>query len=255
MMISALAKGAQILGEPRYADAARSAANFLQRTLWDESRGVLLRRYRDGEALIDGFLDDYALAILAFLDLYETRFDPAYFAMALHLAEKAIALFEDREKGGFFSTTGEAGDLVLRLKDDYDGAEPSGNSTMALALLRLARMTDRADFRQAAERTLEAFASRLTSGGAGVPQMLVALQFMLAKPREIVLAGPKDSPAMRELLTAIRRRFLPTAVLTAASEVPHPMPAIEDRPTAYVCENFACKLPTCDPSKLDELLQ
>jgi uncharacterized protein YyaL (SSP411 family) len=252
LMISAFAKGAQILDEPRYAGAARGAAGFLRSKLWDQDRGVLLRRYRDGEAAIDGFLDDYAFFALAMLDLYETNFDPADLTFAVRLAEQAIAMFEDSENGAFFSTaTWEGkGELVLRLKDDYDGAEPSGNSAMAVLLLRLARMTGRADFRRAAERTLQAFASRLNSAGAGVPQMLVAHSCAIARPMEIVLAGPQEDPSMRSMLSAIRRHFLPNAVVMMSPEAPHPMPALAGQATAYVCENYACQLPTTDVAML-----
>ncbi len=158
------------------------------------------------------------------------------------------------ENGGFFSSSAGESDLVLRLKDDYDGAEPSGNSMMALALLRLARATDRADFRETAERTLRAFASQLISAGAEVPQMLVAHAFALARPREIVLAGPPGDASMHAMLTAIRRRFLPNSVIMMADVIAKPMPAIDGRPTAYVCENYACKLPTSNLAKLEEEL-
>jgi uncharacterized protein YyaL (SSP411 family) len=251
LMISAFAKGAQVLGEDRYADAAAAAAKFVRDRLWVESRGVLLRRFRDGESAIDGFLDDYAASILGFLDLYETRFERADFEFAVRLTERAIELFEDREQGGFFSTGQGAENLVLRLKDDYDGAEPSGNSMMTMALLKLARMTDREDFRAAAGRTLEAFSSRMASGGAGVPQMLAALSLALGKPMEIVLAGPLDAA----MLAAIRRRFLPNAVVTRASESPVAMPAVGAKPTVYVCSNFACQLPATEVNQLDDLLE
>jgi uncharacterized protein len=251
LMISAFAKGAQALGEDRYADAARAAAKFIRDQLWDESRGVLLRRFRDGESAIDGFLDDYAFSILAFLDLYETCFEAPDFQFAVRLAERAMELFEDRENGGFFSTGEGAENLVLRLKDDYDGAEPSGNSMMTIALLRLERMTGRDDFRQAAARTLKAFSSRMASGGAGVPQMLVALAFALGKPMEIVLSGPLDGA----MLAAIRRRFLPGAVVARESESPIPMPEIDGKATVYVCSNFACNLPVTEVNQLDELLE
>jgi uncharacterized protein YyaL (SSP411 family) len=255
LMISAFAKGAQILDEPRFADAARAAVNFIHRELWDEDRRILRRRYRDGESAIDGFLEDYAFLINALLDVYETGFEAEHFHFAVHMAERAIELFEDRERGAFFSAGfSAAGDLVLRLKDDYDGAEPSGNSAMAMALLRLARMTDRGDFRASAERTLEAFRAQLTSAGAQVPQMLVAHAMSLAPPVEIVLAGPEEDPAMRRMLVSIRRRFLPNAVIMMARETPRPLPAIDDRPTCYVCENFTCRLPVIDPEKLDEQL-
>jgi hypothetical protein len=265
LMISALAKAAQALNEPRYAAAARSAADFLRRHLWDEARTILQRRYREGEAAVDGFLDDYAFCALGLLDLYETTFEGADFAWAQRLAERAMALFQDGEHGGFFAThansasevPAEAGsapkspELVLRLKDDYDGAEPSGNSAMALLAARLARMTGREDFRAAAERTVRAFASRIEDGAAGVPQMLVALEWILAPSCEIVLAGP-DDPAM---LAVIRRRFLPHAVVMRAEHTGRDLPAAGGQPTVYVCENFACKLPVTRREDLETLLK
>jgi len=254
LMISAFAKAAAVLGEPRYADAARAAASFIRSNLWDPEREVLLRRYREGEAAIDGFLDDYAFFINGLLDLYEVAFETDDFVLAVTLAERAMALFEDRENGGFFSSAGSGDELVLRLKDDYDGAEPSGNSGMAIALLRLARMTEREDFEKSGERTLRAFASRLKSGGAGVPQMLAALAFHLARPREIILAGPHDR-RMDQMLAAVRRRFLPSTVLLMAHDATRPMPAVEGMATAYVCENFACKLPVTDAAQMEEQLQ
>jgi uncharacterized protein YyaL (SSP411 family) len=254
LMISAFAKAAAALGEARYADAARAAAKFIRVNLWDQEREVLLRRYREGEAAIDGFLDDYAFFINGLLDLYEVTFESEDLAFAVRLAERSIALFEDPDKGAFFSAAGSADDLVLRLKDDYDGAEPSGNSGMALALLRLARLKERDDFRLAADRTLRAFSPRLISGGAGVPQMLVALAFVLASPREIVLAGPSGHK-MDEMLTAIRRHFLPSTVIMMGQDSVRPMPAVDARPTAYVCENFACKLPVTEASQIEEQLQ
>jgi uncharacterized protein YyaL (SSP411 family) len=252
LMISAFSKGAQILDEPRYTAAARRAAGFLRKHLWDSSREILLRRHRDGESAIDGFLDDYAFCGLALLDLYETIFERGDLDWAIRLAERAIALFEDREHGAFFSTSADD-DAVLRLKDDYDGAEPSGNSAIAMLLLRLARMTDREDFRSAAERTLKAFASRLSEAGTALPQMLAALSFALAKPCEIVLAGPAEAPEMREMLAAVRRRFLPSAIVMRGEHCARPMPAIGGRPTAYVCENFACKLPVSTAAALEEI--
>jgi uncharacterized protein YyaL (SSP411 family) len=257
LMISAFAKGAQILEESgdatRYAEAARAARTFLHRRLWREADSTLLRRYRDGEAAIEAFLDDYAFLINALVDLYETMFDPADLAWAARLAERAMALFQDVDGGGFFSSAANQSDLVLRLKDDYDGAEPSGNSIMALALLRLARITGKDDFRTAAERTLEAFSGKMLSGGAGLPQMLVAQMFAMGKPMEIVLAGPHTGfPGM---LHEIRRRFLPNAVVMRASESPRAMPPVDGLATAYVCENYACKLPVTGAQELAELLQ
>jgi uncharacterized protein len=253
LMISAFAKGAQVLGEPRYAAAARASADFLKSNLWDASRKILRRRYRQGESAVDGFLDDYAYCGLGLLDLYETTFNLDDLAWATELAERALALFQDEEHGGFFANAVQDAvpDLVLRLKDDYDGAEPSGNSMMALLLARLARMTGREDFRHAAERTLKSFASRIEEGAVGIPQMLVALQFMHAPPCEIVLAGPSDV----EMLAEIRRRFLPQAVVMRAEHSGRELPAMDGKPTAYVCENFACNLPVTSVADLGRLLE
>jgi len=257
LMISAFAKGAQILEKsgdaPRYAQAARDARNLLYRHLWREADSTLLRRYRDGDAAIEAFLDDYAAVIHALVDLYETAFDAADLSWASQLAERAMALFEDKEGGGFFSSPANQSDLVLRLKDDYDGAEPSGNSVMALALLRLARVTGRSDFKIAAERTLEAFSGRMLAGGAGLPQMLVAQMFAMGKPMEIVLAGPHTG--LSNMLAEIRKHFLPNAVVMQSSEAPQAMPPVDGLATAYVCENYACKLPVTDAGALAELLQ
>jgi hypothetical protein len=247
MMISAFAKGARILNEPQYEQAARRALDFLRTNLWRDSDATLLRRYRDGDAAIEGFLDDYAFLALALIDMYETAFDAADLRWAQRLAERAIELFEDREQGGFFSTEAAKADLVLRLKDDYDGAEPSGNSAMALVLLKLARLTSREDFRIAAERALQAFAPRLEAA----PQMLVAHMFATGQAMEIVLAGPQDAA----LVSTIHQRFLPNAVVMRAEQAPVAMPALDGRPTVYVCENYACKLPVTDGQGLRELLQ
>jgi uncharacterized protein YyaL (SSP411 family) len=260
MMISALAKGAQILDDPEYAAAARRALEFIRAKLWEPEGGRLIRRYRDGESAIDGFLDDYALLIGALIDMYETSFESADLEWAKSLAERACELFEDRESGGFFSTPlystpSEQKDVLLRLKDDYDGAEPSANSVMALALLRLTRLTGATEFAASAERTLHAFASRLRGGPSGLPQLLVALSFAAAPPMEIVLAGPSSDPAMGDLLRVIRERFLPNAVTMRAPEAPTEMPALHGRPTVYVCENYACQLPVTEPADLGKLLE
>ncbi len=248
MMISAFAKGAQILDEPRYKEAAQRAAAFVAAKLWRESDSTLLRRYRDGDSAIEAFLDDYACLTNALVDLYETTFDAGYLRWAEQLATKAIARFED-PVGGFFSTPEGQTDLVLRLKDDYDGAEPSGNSVMTLALLRLARLRNRDDFRQSAERALAAFQGKMRTGGPGLPQMLVAQMFAAGRPMEIVFAG-EPTP---EVLRVARAHFLPNAVMMRAEHAPDA--ATYSRPGVYVCENYACQLPVSSPEELEKLLQ
>jgi uncharacterized protein len=254
MMISAFAKGAQILGDRDYYTTARAAADFIRTQLWEPATRSLLRRFRDGHAAVDAFLDDYASLINGLIDLYETAFDAADLRWASELAERAIQLFEDKNAGGFFSTREGQSDLVLRLKDDYDGAEPSANSVIAIALLRLARLTDREDFRESAERLLAAFAPKLRPAAPGMPQMLVAHMFAAAAPMEIVLAGDPADVRMREMEAVVHRQFLPNAVILRGAEAPRPMPALDGHPTAYVCENYACKLPVKDAAELEGLL-
>jgi hypothetical protein len=265
LMISGFARAAQVLAEPRYAEAARKAAGFLLANLYDAGAGTLLRRYRDGEAAIPGFLDDYAFLAQAMLDLYETEFDPGWLRLALALTEKSRELFEDGENGAFFSTAA-APDLVLRMKDDHDGAEPSANSIAALNLLRLAGVCGREDLRRSAERILDAFASRLAGAPAAVPQMLVAAMRAAAPPRQVVIAGSLQGADTRALLAEVRRRLLPDTAVLVVDDASRPalaewnpalaaMHPIQGKAAAYVCENFTCRQPVTEPGALAELLQ
>ncbi len=265
LMISAFAKAAQALDEPRYLDAASRAMEFILSSMYDDRTGLLLRRYRDGEAAISGFLDDYAFLIAALLDLYETDFDPQRIELAIKLARKMLELFEDPANGAFFTTAAGDPSLVVRMKDDYDGAEPSGNSIALLDLERLAHLTDRAEYRQAAERTLRALSPKMAAQSVAVPQMLVAFDYSLAVRREIVIAG--DPRQARPFLHELRSRFLPhTVVLLVDSEdtrrkLEQIFPAVADmrerhgKPAVYVCQGYVCQLPTNEVSKFVELLQ
>ncbi|MCU1273227.1 MAG: hypothetical protein JWO48_658 [Bryobacterales bacterium] len=266
LMISALAKGGAILSEPRYSAAAVRAAEFILSRMYDPKTGVLLRRYRQQDAAIPGFLDDYSLFTQALLDLYETQFDTRYLDVAVKLTGKQSELFEDKERGGFFSTAAGDTSLLMRIKEDYDGAEPSGNSIAVLNLLRLAQMTDRKDLRDSAERALRAFASRIAGIPSGVPQMLVAYEFSLSKPKQIILVGDRSASETHELLRVLENHFVPNRILMLVDDGARKMlagylPVIETmtrmhgKTTAYVCENYTCKLPTSDPAKFAELLR
>jgi uncharacterized protein YyaL (SSP411 family) len=267
LMISAFAKAAQVLEEPRYLAAAQRAMDFILSRMYRVSSDVLLRRFREGDAAIPGFLDDYAFLIAALLDLYEADFNPERIAVAIRLAGTMRELFEDPAAGGFFSTAAGDSHLVLRMKDDYDGAEPSGNSLALLDLLRLAHITDRAEFREAAEKTLRALGPKMSNQPIAVPQMLVALDYSQSKRSEVVIAGDRDDESTRALLRAFHGRFLPRSILLLIDSdqtrrdlaqffpAAEAMREIENRPTAYVCENYACQLPTNQLSKFDELLQ
>src|ERR1022692_4726919 len=266
LMISAFAKAGAVLAEPRYADAARRAADFLASRMYDAATGTLLRRYRQGAAAIPGFLDDYAFFTQALLDLYETGFEWRDLELAILLTEKLAELFEDTEHGAFYSTAAGDPTLVMRIKEDYDGAEPSGNSIAVLNLLRLAQIADRSDFRVSAARALEAFGSRMVAAPVGVPQMLVAYELSISKPRQIVLVGERDAPDTRRLLDQIHSRFVPNRIVLLVNRESRQalarylptvadMTAIGGQATAYVCEDYACKLPTADAAAFGQLLQ
>jgi uncharacterized protein YyaL (SSP411 family) len=250
LMISAFAKGAQVLGEAELLAAARSAELFVRERLIAKD-GTLLRRWRDGEAAVNGFLDDYAFFVQALLDLYETDFDQADLDLAIRLTEVMIARFADPEGGGFYATAEGDRSLVMRLKDDYDGAEPSGNSIAILNLLRLEQMTQEERFGEIARKALAAFGRVMDSQPAAVPQMIVALAASQRPARQIVIAGGRE--AAQELLRAAHRAFAPFRVLLR-NPPGGGFPAIDGKPTAYVCENFVCRLPVHTPEELTALL-
>jgi uncharacterized protein len=265
LMISAFALTGAALREPRYAEAARRAAAFLIDHMYVD--GKLLRRYRAGEAAIPAFLDDYALFIQALLDLYEAQFDPRHLQFAIDLTLQMRERFEDPEHGGFFSSPAGDESLVMRVKDDYDGAEPSGNSVALMNLLRLTQMTNRDEFRQSAARALAAFEQRLSLAPSALPQMMAACEFLLSHPRQIVVAGERNAPDTVALLQVIHTRFMPNRVVLLidsdetrsrlARDIPEvaAMQPLGERAAAYVCRDYACQLPVSDAAALDELLQ
>ena len=242
-------------------------AGLLLSRMYDPATGILLRRYREGDAAIPGFLDDYAMFAQSLLDLYETQFDRRYLDLAIRITEKQRELFEDRQDGGFFSAAEGDSSLVLRVKEDYDGAEPSGNSVAALNLLRLAQITGHTDFRESAERLFAAFGSRLSAAPMAIPQLLVAYDFLLSEPRQIVIAGERGAPDTQALLRTVHTRFVPNRVVllvdseetraSLAAGVPAvaAMTKVDGRAAAYVCQNYACQLPVTGAGQLAELLQ
>ena len=265
LMISALAQAGAVLEEPRYARAARRAADFVVAKLVDPA-GTLQRSYREGPSGIPGFLDDYAFFTQGLLDLYEAQFDFADLERAVALAEKSLELFADREHGGFFSSAAGDRHLVMRLKDDYDGAEPAGNSVAILNLLRLDAMTGRESFRRSAERALAVFSPRLSLAPVALPAMLAACEFLLGEPRQIVLVGDAGSADTQALLRTLRGRFIPArvALLVDSPETRRKLAAwvpaiggmqpLGGRAAAYVCRNFTCRLPVSEPVEFAGLL-
>ena len=266
LMISAYARAAQILDEPRYLKSATLATNFVRAHLWDDSKKTLYRSYREGRGRVEGFADDYAFVIHGLLDLYEASFDIEWLKFAIELQETQDRLFFDGKNGGYFSTSGKDESVVLRMKDDNDSAEPAASSVAAHNLLRLAQIRDKKQWEERAEKTISAFRTTLSRFPSAMPQILVALDFSSRKPRQIVIAGKKDAPETKALLSEVHRHFLPTTILLVADgaegqkylgedlEAIHGMSMVDEKPAAYVCENFTCKAPVIDSDQLAKLL-
>jgi len=266
LMISAYARAAQILDEPRYVEAAQRAAKFVRANLYDEKSKLLFRNYREGRSAIEGFADDYAFVIQGLLDLYEASFDVEWLKFAIELQTTQDRLFFDEKAGGYFSTSGKDKSVVLRLKDDNDSAEPAASSIAALNLLRFAQLRNDKALEDRARKTIEAFTTTVNHFASAMPQLLVALDFSLSKPRQIVIAGKIDNDQTQALLKEVHRHFLPNKVLMLAdgsdsqkffaerNEAIAAMSLVDGKPAAYVCENFTCKAPVTDPKALGELL-
>jgi uncharacterized protein YyaL (SSP411 family) len=267
LMISALARGGIILHEPRYSSAATKAAAFIRDHLYDPKTHELSRVYRDGPSNVAGFLEDYAFYVESLLDLYEATLDVQWLRLALDLQSTQDRLFGDDQAGGYFSTRSTETNLLLRLKDDSDNVEPSGNSVAARNLLRLAQMTDDKKLADRADKTINLYAGTLQRAPSAMPRMLVAIDFHLDKPKQIVLAGDPAAAETRELLETVYRGFLPNRVILGADQGPgqsflaqrldfiRDIKPIAGKATAYVCENYACQRPTSDISELEKQLK
>ena len=267
LMISAYARAARILDEPRYLEIATRAAKFLRTNLFEEKSKLLHRNYRGGRSPIEGFADDYAFVIQGLLDLYEASFDVEWLKFAVELQGTQDRFFLDEKNGGYFSTSGKDESVFLRMKDDNDSAEPAASSVAALNLLRLAQFRDDKQIAERARKTIDAFATTLSHFPSAMPQMLVALDYSLSKPRQIVIAGRKDAPETKTLLGKVNMHFLPKTILCLVdgaegqkylgeqNEAIRAMSSIDGKPAAYVCENFTCKAPVTDPRQLAELLK
>jgi uncharacterized protein YyaL (SSP411 family) len=258
LMISAHAFAALVLDEPDYARRAERAASFILETMRRDGR--LLRSYKDGQASHNAYLDDYSFLTAGLIDLYEATGNLRWLREAIALDAVLAQHYEDRENGGFFLTSGDHESLLAREKPSYDGAEPSGNSVAVLNLLRLYEFTTREEFRVRAERALKAFEGILSSAPVGLSDMLLALDFHLDAPKEILLVMPQSRDEAQPLILPLRTAFLPNRILSVVTEgaeidehaavVPllKDKRAIGGRPTAYVCERRVCELPTSDPA-------
>jgi hypothetical protein len=266
LMISAYARAHQVLGDETYLRMAEKAADFIQDNLYDKKTKQLLRRYRDQEARYEAHLEDYAFFTQGLLDLYEASLDIRWLQRAVSLTGQQAKLFYDSADGGFYDISGRDESILIRTKESYDGAEPTGNSIAILNLLRLSQMTNNAEWQAMAEKSLAYFGEQLLQSPRALAQFLVALDFSLSKPKQIILAGQADDPHTRTLLWEVHSRFIPNKIIlladggagqeTLASYIPfiENVQMIDGKSTAYVCQNYACQLPTSDREVVARLL-
>jgi uncharacterized protein YyaL (SSP411 family) len=264
LMISAFARAAQVLDDAGYLASAQKAARFLHEQMWKD--GTLRRSYRQGPGEIPGFAEDHAFLISGLLDLYEADFDRAHLQWAAELQAKMDEIFYDEANGGYFSTSGKDPNVLLRMKEDYDGAEPSPSSISALNLVKLSQITNDTKMRERADKTLAAYADGLAQMPSAMPQMLCALDAALNKSRQVVIAGKRDAADTKALLREVRQRYAPNQLVLLADgdagqawlgqklDFIRTVGPLGGKAAAYVCEDFTCNLPTAEPEKLRELL-
>ena len=268
MMIAAFARAARTLPDRPQAGEwlaiARAAASFIRSDLWRPESGTLLRRYRDGDASIDAYAEDHACLIWGLLELFQAGGDTEWLDWARTLQARQDALFWDPADGGWFSTTGQDPTVLLRLKEDYDGAEPSASSVSVHNLLTIAHLTGDEDARRKVEQTLGRYGARAGRAGRAIPLMLAGLSAWHAAPTQIVLVG--DAAARAPLEASVARRYLPFAIQlpiapetrdAIAARVPAAgaMRAVNGAATAYVCRDFTCQAPVTSAAALAEQLE
>jgi hypothetical protein len=269
LALGAFARAYAVLGDEKYRSAAEKNLKFIQEKLWQgpiigesgkkfqrDAGSTLFHRWRDGERDKVELLDGYAFLLSGVVELYEATLEPRHLDFAVALADAMLAKFFDAEHGGFWQSLA-ARDLILRVKEDYDGAEPSGNSVAALALLKLGAITGRGEFTAAAEKTLKLFAARLQQAPQAVPYLSSALDFSLQEPKRAVVAGDPGVARARELLAAIHSVYQPNKVVLgnrgAVEEFARTLPA-KDGAVVYLCAGNACQPPTSDRLEVKKLL-
>lgn len=266
LMIAALAKAGQALDEPKYTAAAKKAGDFMLSKLRRQD-GRLHKRYRNGQAGLPAHLEDYAFATWGLIDLYEATFEVRYLQAAVELNDAMLKHFWDTKAGGLFLTADDGEKLLVRSKDIYDGAIPSGNSVAALNLVRLSRMTGNTDYEVKANELMKAFSGAIEKGPRNHPMLLLALDFAMGPSFEIVISGKAGAEDTEKMAGALRKPFLPNKVVLFRPDGDKP-PAIskiaayakdlvsmDGAATAYVCKSFACQAPTKDPKVMLKSLE
>jgi uncharacterized protein YyaL (SSP411 family) len=262
LMIAAFARGFRVLRNTDHLESARRAASFVRAAMWREASRTLFRRYREGDVAIEAYAEDYACLVWGLLELFQAGGDPAWLEWALELQRRQDELFWDDGAGGWYSTTGADPSVVVRMKDDYDGAEPSATSVSVANLTVLAHLTGDATWRARVERTFQGSAARINGAGRSVPMLLAGLSAWHAGVQQIVIVGAAGDASREALERAAAARYLPFAVVVPitpgewqrrigeAAPFAAAMPLRDGGATAYVCRDFACQAPAGDPGEL-----
>lgn len=262
LMIAAAAYAGRVLDNIAYIHAAKKTAGFIMQRLVRED-GRLLARYREGEAAYQAYIDDYAFLIWGFIELYETTYETIYLEKAVGLTNDMISLFWDEEEGGFFIYGSDSESLIVRPKEIYDGATPSGNSVATYCMLRLARMTGNKEFEEKAMYQFQTFGGNVKESPNSYTHFMMAYLFANMPTKEIVIAGKREQEDTKRMLAQLEQRFSPFAVVIYNDGNPKLQDLVPfvkkqrmvgNKATAYVCENFACSIPTSDIDQFIQLL-
>ncbi|KNY26805.1 hypothetical protein Bccel_2070 [Pseudobacteroides cellulosolvens ATCC 35603 = DSM 2933] len=263
LMIAALSIAGRVLGKKQYDYAAKKAVDFILKNLI-RNDGRLLARYRDGEASYHAYVDDYSFFIWGLIELYETSYDEYYLKNAIELSKDLVKYFWDSQNGGFFVYGSDSEQLITRPKEIYDGATPSGNSVTAYNFLKLARITGDNKYEERAVQILNAFGAEIKKYPSGYTFFLIAAMYAKSNPKEVVVVSETANNEARRMLNVINEQFRPFTVsvlyLKDNNKLTDIIPylenynQIEDKATAYVCENFACRAPVTDINSFREMI-
>ena len=264
LMIAALAQAGNALGNSKYTLAASKAADFIGHNLTGAD-GRLFKRYRKGQAGLSAHLNDYAFMVWGLIELYQATYELKYLKDAIALNDRMLLHFWDKQNGGLYMTADDSEKLLIRSKEIYDGAIPSGNSVATMNLLRLAGMTANKQYASSAESILKAHSTQVKQYPAGYTLLMSALEFALNPSYEVVIVGNRQKQDTRAMLSALREPFIPQKVVLFRTEDPTAAADITDLApftrsmvtrnglaTAYVCQDFACRLPT---TSVDQMLK
>ena len=265
LMVAAFSKGARVFDKSEYAEAARSAVDFILKNM-RQPDGRLLHRYRDGQAAIMAYLDDYAFFIWGLLELYETTFDAKYLRVALELNTDLLKHFWDDKIGGFYFTPDDGEGLIIRKKEIYDGAIPSGNSVAMMNLIRLGRITADSGLEDKAVMIGRSFSTVVRQAPSAYAQLMVAVDFAVGPSYEVVIAGDSQAEDTKAMVKAVSKPFVPNKIvllhpteqkeadIVRIAAFTKNQVAIGGKATAYICQNYSCRQPTTDINKMLELL-